>query len=105
MAPSGLLLHHTLRNRTKLRHLRQRAISSRKIPSPLENIPSWSATPNRHPYRPLQPTILEGTSKYQLTNRMRVSRTPRVQFCTQTCSREQECVSRCTFSKTRLRHW
>src|SRR6266702_6156675 len=51
VAPSSLLFHHPLRNRAKLRHLRQRTISSRKITPSLENVPRRSPTSNSHPHR------------------------------------------------------
>src|SRR6266702_132666 len=61
VASGGLLLYHTLRNRTKLRHIRQGTISRRKVTSSLENVPSGSPTSNSHPHQPLQPPLLEGT--------------------------------------------
>src|SRR6266702_1375309 len=82
VASGGLLLYHSLRNRTKLQHIRQRTVSSRKIPSPLENIPSRSPTPNSHPHRPLKPPVLERTPKNQSTHRARVPRAARVQLRT-----------------------
>src|SRR6266568_8401313 len=45
VAPSSLLFHHPLRNRAKLRHLRQRTISSRKITPSLEDVPRRSRRP------------------------------------------------------------
>src|SRR6266571_5016246 len=63
VAPSSLLFHHPLRNRAKLRHLRQRTISSRKITPSLEDVPRRSPTSNSHPHRPLKPPVLEGASK------------------------------------------
>src|SRR6266702_156754 len=104
MAPSSLLLHNTFRNGKELRHLRQRIISSRKITSSLENLPGRSTTPDRHPYRPFQPIILEGTTQNQSKNCLRVPRTTRVQLHTQACSREQKHASRRSLSKARLRH-
>src|SRR6266702_1308416 len=63
LAPGSLLLHDPLRNREELRHLRQGIISSRKIPSSLEDLPGRSPTSNRHTHGPLQPTILEGAEE------------------------------------------
>src|SRR6266702_3224553 len=63
VAPSSLLLHHPLRNRAELRHLRQRTISSRKITPSLEDVPRRSPTSNSHPHRPLKPPVLEGAWK------------------------------------------
>src|SRR6266568_6784725 len=63
VAPSSLLFHHPLRNRAKLRHLRQGIVSSRKITPSLEDVPRRSPTSNSHPHRPLKPPVLEGASK------------------------------------------
>src|SRR6266702_5504692 len=63
VAPSSLLLHHPLGDRAKLRHLRQGTISSRKVTPSLEDVPRRGPTSNNHPHRPLEPSILEGTSK------------------------------------------
>src|SRR6266702_7611195 len=63
VAPRSLLLHHPLRDRAKLRHLRQGTISSRKVPPSLEDVPRRSPTPNSHLHRPFEPPVLEGTSK------------------------------------------
>src|SRR6266702_2783931 len=104
VASGGLLLHYPLRNRTKLRHLRQRVIGGRKIPTTLENIPRRSTPPNCYPHRPLQPTILEGTEKDQSKNRLRIPRATGVQFHTQTHSGQQKRKSRRPLPKTRLRY-
>src|SRR6266702_1308882 len=99
MAPSSLLLHNTFRNGEKLRHLRQRVISSREVTSSLEDLPGRSTPPDRHLHRPFQPTILEGTSQNQSKNHLRIPRATRVQLCTQTRSQKQKHMSRCSLSK------
>src|SRR6266581_6641407 len=104
VAPRSLLLHHPLRDRAKLRHLRQGTISSREVTPSLEDVPRRSPTSNSHPHRPLEPPVLEGASKNQSTNRARIPRTARVQFHTQACGRKQKRTSRRPLPKTRLRH-
>src|SRR6266702_1528192 len=63
LAPSSLLLHNPFRDRKELRHLRQRVIGSRKIPTTLEDVPGGIAASNHHTHRPLQPIILEGAEE------------------------------------------
>src|SRR6266702_898326 len=102
VAPRGLLLYDPLRNGEELQHLRQRIISSRKIPSPLENVPGRSTTSSSHPHRSLQPIILEGAKEDQPKNCSRVSGATRIQLRTQTRSRKQKREVRRTLQVTRL---
>ena len=68
MASHHLLFHHLNRGRKKLWHLWQRTSGHCKVPTTLVNIPHRSTTPHSHPHQPLQPPILERTTKDQLMN-------------------------------------
>src|SRR6266702_7177973 len=99
MAPSSLLLRNSLRSRTELRRLRQRASCHSQVPQTLEGIPCRSTSPNRHPHRSRQSTILEGAEEDKPKDSKRVSRAIRVQLRTKAHSGNKECESRCPIMK------
>src|SRR6266571_3077033 len=104
MAPSSLLLQNPIRSRMKLRRLRQRTPRYSQIPQTLESILSRSTSPNRHSYRPCQPTILEGAEENQPKGSKRVSRAIGVQLRTKAYSGNKKRKGRRPVTKKRLRH-